>query len=266
MSIPTAQERIDHIRSLLSRLESTPDSVLTPRIKVQIAHAWRIIESSELDQEGPWKVEVYDPQAGRQQWVGIGYHQGHGLDAARSAATLRYAMHRAALRWLWDTDDADLHAAVHALRPRLEVLEIARTDTREEDEWHVVLSLQSVNGRPRIPFKETVIADSAGSAEALARWSVSRRNSNKNLPVNEDNAESVCQGMWGTWETADVRKILPTIFALGEALTNLSLPWPDTPQARQVQRWITAIAEQKPTGGTYTLPSRTGEARTRTDA
>jgi hypothetical protein len=251
------RDRIEQIRNLLGRLESTPVAVLTPQIMVQIAHAWRIIEAAESDLDASWRVEIRRPDEPSSITVGVGYHAGHGLDAERAAATLRYALHRAALRLLESVPETELYHALHALRPRLAILQIGRARPEDEDRWHVLMCPESRNGRPRIPINEEVVAATREEAEALARWNVGRRRS-PDL-VDESGAAEVVQAMWRTWETVDVRKILPTIFEVGEAVAALGISWPDNQEGRRIQRWLTAIAEQRPVEGTYVLSSRTQE-------
>lgn len=239
------RERLNHIRQILGHLEGSPSATLTEAVKIQIAHAWRIIEAAEPDSEGAWSVVVRDPKDDRRYSVGVGYHGGQGFDRDRAAATLRYALHRAALRALAQFDEQALFDALHEVRPRLEIVSLARTNPSEEDTWHVVLDPGAILRRPRLPITDTVAAAGPEDAEALARWNASlpRRSG----PFTAASADEHVTTMYETWRLVDVRKVLPTIYELGETVSGLGLAIPDSPDGRRLKRWIAAIAEQRPT-------------------
>lgn len=240
---PTSPDRLDSIRSLLSRLESLPADGLDGPLKNRIAQGWRFIESAERDTDAPWRIGVVDPQTGQSQEVGVGYHAGHGFDLERGAATLHYAAHRAALRLEAEAADHDLYDRVHAIRGRLCIQSLDRMHPEEEDRWYVVLDPGRINGRPRLPKTEEVTGASAADAIALARWKtlgISER-----TPLAAADFGARIAEMHTRWEIDDARLILPTIHELAADIARLDLALPDTPVGRRVRRMLAAVASHK---------------------
>ncbi len=237
-------DRLGNIRQLLARLEKSTPQSLDAGVKTRIAEAWRLIENNEPDADAPWRVDVLDPETAGTVTVGIGYHENHGFDAPRGEATLRYAAHRAALRWLTEVAESDLYDAVHALRPRLQIVEVDRRQPEEEDLWYVLLNPGSLNGRPRLPIERRVPARTAEEALALAQWRA--HPGWRKSPLSAEEIASRIDEMTGQWRVDDVRVILPTIYELASSIRALDLAIPDTADGRRVSRMIEAVRNQTP--------------------
>ncbi len=235
-------DRLASIRGLLAKLEGSTPQGLDAAVKTRIAEAWRLIESSEPDVDAPWRVDVLDPGTTRTTSVGIGYHENHGFDAVRGEATLRYAVHRAALRWLEEVAASDLFEAVHALRPQLQIVEVDRTRPEEEDLWYVLLNPGPINGRPRLPVEKRVPARSAEEALILAQWRA--HPGWRTAPLAAGDFAGRIGEMAERWRVDDVQIILPTIYELASSIRDLGLTIPDSADGRRVSRMLKAVESQ----------------------
>lgn len=251
---PPPRDRHASIRALLSRLESAPPQDLDAVLKTRIAQAWRIIEASEPDADAPWTVSVLEPETGATLTVGVGYHDAHGFDLDRGGATLRYALHRAALRLSAEVPESDLYDTVHQVRAGLLVSDLDRTDPDEEQLWYTVLNPGPINGRPRLPKTPTVPGATEEDAILLARWRSHPRWRQGALAASEF-AERL-QEIHATWTVDDVRCVLPTVYELAAILRDLDLPVPDTAQGRRLQRMLAAVAANEPSPAPFFERSR----------